>query len=96
MSGTHVQEAIIERIRNAAFVIADVSEDNKNSMIEAGVALGAGTPLHLICQRPANGSLKRRFMFEDREMNWYDSPHERLGLAYRIARMHRRRVFREH
>jgi hypothetical protein len=91
-TGQHVQQAIIERIQSAAFVIADVSEDNRNSLIEAGVALGAGTPLHLLCQEPSNGSRKRRFMFEDREMNWYENSLERLGAVYRIARMYRRRV----
>jgi TIR domain-containing protein len=92
LSGEHVQRAIIDRIQRAAFCIADVSSDNKNSLIEAGVALGSGTPLHLLSRLPADGSLKRRFMFEDREMNWYPGPLERVGLAYRIARMYRRRV----
>jgi hypothetical protein len=92
MSGQHIQRAIIDRIRRAAVVIADVSDDNRNSLIEAGVALGAGTDLHLLCRVPADGSRKRRFMFEDREMNWYETPLERLGMVYRIARMYRRRV----
>lgn len=92
MRGQHIQQAIIDRIRRAAVVIADVSDDNRNSLIEAGVALGAGTDLHLLCRVPADGSRKRRFMFEDREMNWYETPLERLGMVYRIARMYRRRV----
>ena len=93
LTGQHVQEAIIDRIRNAGFVIADVTDDNRNSLIEAGVALGAGVPLHLLCQPPADGSLKRRFMFEDREMNWYNSPAERLGSVYRIGKIYKRRIF---
>jgi len=93
LSGQHVQEAIVERIRHAGFVIADVTDDHRNSLIEAGVALGAGTPLHLVGRPPADGSLKRRFMFEDREMNWYQNPVERLGLVYRIGKLYRRRVF---
>jgi hypothetical protein len=92
-TGKHVQQAIIDRIRNAAFIIADVTEDNRNSLIEAGVALGAGTPLHLLCKLPTDGSRKRRFMFEDMEMNWYENPLERLGTVYRIASIYRRRVF---
>jgi TIR domain len=93
LSGQHVQEEIIDPIRNAGFVIADVSDDHRNSLIEAGVALGAGTPLHLLCRLPSDGSFKRRFMFEDREMNWYQSSLERLGSVYRIGKMYRRRVF---
>jgi hypothetical protein len=92
LSGQHVQKAIVDRIQRAAFCIADVSNDSKNSLIEAGVALGAGTPLHLFSQPPADGSWKRRFMFEDIEMNWYRNSIERIGSAYRIARMYRRRI----
>lgn len=94
LSGQHVQAAIVDRIRNAGFVIADVSDDSRNTLIEAGVALGAGTPLHLLCRPPSDGSLKRRFMFEDREMNWYQGPVERLGLVYRIGKSYRRRIFK--
>lgn len=92
LTGTHVQKAIINRIRNAAFVVADVSDENRNSLIEAGIALGSGTPLHLLCRLPPDGSRKRRFMFEDMEMNWYATPLERLGAVFRIAKMYRRRV----
>ncbi len=92
LQGQHAQKAIIDRITNAAFCVADVSDDNKNSLIEAGVALGAGTALHLIAARPADGSLKRRFMFEDMEMNWYSSSLERLAKVYLIGRRYRRRV----
>lgn len=96
LSGQHVQRAIVERIRTAGFVIADVTADKRNSLIEAGIAIGAGTPLHLLCRPPSDGSFKRRFMFEDREMNWYLNPVERLGLAYRLGRIYRRRIFARH
>ena len=92
-SGQHVQQAIIDRIRRAAFILADVTDDHRNSLIEAGIAMGSGTPLHLMCKVPENDSLKRRFMFEDMEMNWYREPVERLAIAYRIARLYRRRVY---
>ena len=92
LKGQHVQQAIVDRIRGAAFCISDVTNDSKNSLIEAGIALGAETPLHLLSQPPSDGSLKTRFMFQDIEMNWYRNPIERLGAAYRIARPYRRRV----
>ena len=41
MSGSNVQEAIIDHIRRAAVVIADVTDDHKNTLIETGIALGA-------------------------------------------------------
>jgi hypothetical protein len=92
LSGQHAQEAIVELIRGAAFVIADVTDDNRNSLIESGVARGAGVPLHLICRLPADGSRKTRFMLQDMEINWYSDSLERIGAVYRIARRYRRRV----
>jgi hypothetical protein len=95
-TGQHVQAEIIDRICKAAFVLADVTDDHRNSLIEAGIAMGSGTPLHLLCKALENGSLKRRFMFEDMEMNWYRTSAERLAIAYRIARLYRRRVYSSH
>jgi TIR domain len=92
LTGQHAQQAIVEQIRDAAFVIADITDDNRNSLIESGVARGAGVPLHLICQLPADGNRKTRFMLQDMEINWYSNSLERIGIVYRIARGYRRRV----
>jgi hypothetical protein len=92
LTGQHAQEAIIEQIRNAAFVIADVTDDNRNALIEAGAARGAGVPLHLTCRLPEDGNRKTRFMLQDMEVNWYDNPLDRIGAMYRIARRYRRRI----
>ena len=92
LRGQHAQQEIVDRIRDAAFMIADVSDDNRNALIETGVARGAGTPVHLLSGVPADGKLTVRFMFRDMEMNWYADPVQKLGLAYRIARQYRRRV----
>ena len=92
-SSQNVQKDIIDRIRRAAFVLADVTDDHRNTLIEAGVAMGAGTPLHLMCKVPENGSRHRRFMFEAIEMNWYETPIERLGIAYKIGSKYRRRLY---
>lgn len=93
MSGQHAQREIVERIRKAQFVIADITANNLNSLIEAGIARGAGTRLHLFCKRPESGDLKTRFMFSDLEVEWYGDALQRLGEAHRIARMYRRRVY---
>jgi hypothetical protein len=92
LTGQHAQEAIIGQIRGAAFVIADITDDNRNSLIESGVARGARVPLHLICRLPADGNRKTRFMLQDMEINWYTNPVERVGIVYRIARRYRRSV----
>lgn len=93
LRGQHVQQAIIERIRHAEFAVADVSPSNLNSLVEAGIARGSGTKLHLICKRPETGDLHTRFMFRDMEMSWYRDSLEHLGVLHRIARQYRRRIF---
>jgi len=93
MSGSNVQEAIIDHIRRAAVVIADVTDDHKNTLIETGIALGSGTPLKLIVHAPDGIYPKKRFMFEGQEVYGYRSPEERLGLCYWIARQFRRRIY---
>jgi TIR domain len=92
LTGQHAQEAIVDQIRDAAFVIADVTDDNRNALIESGVARGAGVPLHLTCRLPENGNRKTRFMLQDMEVNWYSNPLDRIGAMYRIARRYRRRI----
>jgi hypothetical protein len=94
LSGDNVQQAILDLIRRAAIVIADVSDDHRNTLIEAGIAMGAGTKLKLICRaRSTGGPPKKRFMFEGQELHWYQTPEERLGLCYYFARQFRRRVY---
>jgi hypothetical protein len=92
VTGQHAQEAVVKQIRGAAFVIADVTDDNRDALIQAGIARGANVPLHLTCRVPADGSRQTRFMLQDMEINWYSDPLERLGATYRIARRYRRRV----
>jgi hypothetical protein len=91
--GDNVQAAIIDRVRRAAVVIADVTDDPRNTLIEAGVAMGSGTTLKLIVHAPDGVIPKKRFMFEGHEVFGYASPEERLGLCYWIARQFRRRVY---
>lgn len=93
LQGQHAQQEIVERIRGAQFVIADITPSHLNSLIEAGIARGAGTCLHLICEVPESGELRTRFMFRDLEVNWYKNPIERVGAVHRIARLYRRKVF---
>jgi hypothetical protein len=93
LTGQHAQDNIVAQIRGAAFVIADITDDNRNSLIEAGIARGAGVPLHLMCQLPPDGNRKTRFMLQDMEIHWYTEPLERLGAAYKIARRYRRQVY---
>jgi hypothetical protein len=93
LSADNVQRAIVELIRKAAVVIADVTDDHRNTLIEAGIAMGSGTPLRLLCREPSTGLPKKAFMFEGQEYNWYRTPEQRLALCYYFARQHRRKVY---
>ncbi len=97
LSAQNVQEAIIDRIRRAAVVIADVSDDHRNTLIETGIAMGCGTQLKLMCRAPPDGvPPKKPFMLEGRELYLYQTPVERLGLCFYFARQFRRRVYAIH
>src|SRR5262249_24953878 len=94
LSGDNVQTTIIDLIRRAAVMIAAVSDDHRNTLIEAGVAMGSGTLLKLMCREPSPGApLKKRFMFEGQELYWYRTLEQRLGLCYYFARQFRRQVY---
>ncbi len=93
MLGNNIQEAIIDSVRRAMVVIADVTDDHRNTLIEAGIALGSGTPVKLIAHTPDGILPKKRFMFEGQELHGYSSPEERLGICYWIARQYRRRIY---
>jgi TIR domain-containing protein len=93
LQGQHAQAEIVDRIRHAEFVVADISDDRPNSLIEAGIARGAGVRLHLIGKIPESGSLHTRFMLRDIEVKWYRDDLERIGLLHGIARRYRRRVY---
>jgi hypothetical protein len=84
-----VQQMITDRIRRAFVVLADISEENLNTCIEAGVALGACRRLHLLASAP-----RRRppFMFRDQQVWHYGNDAELVGTVHRIAYPYRRRV----
>jgi hypothetical protein len=84
-----IQQVIIDFVRRAFFVIADISEENLNSCIEAGVALGATRRLHLVAAAP-----RRRppFMFRDQQVWHYSDDTDLVGRVHQIAYPYRRRV----
>jgi TIR domain len=84
-----VQELITKKISDAFVMIADMSEDNVNTLIEAGIARGTGTRLHLVARGP-----RRRppFMLRDQQVEYYSDDAELLGKVHRIIYPYRRRV----
>lgn len=87
----NVAQIILERIRGCFLQIADVTEDNINSCIEAGMGYGAGVNIHLVARGARTGS-DRPFMFRNEQVWHYQSDAEIIGLLHRLVRPYRRRV----
>jgi hypothetical protein len=92
LEGQHAQQEIIDRIGRARLVIADVTDDNLNTLIEAGVARGRGRQLKLVARGPRR---QNRFMFRDLETHFYENEMELLGTLYRITHPYRRRILND-
>ena len=90
--GDQIYRRISDSISKAMMVIADISGSNGsnlNTCIEAGIARGAGRPLHLVSAGPRT---QPPFMLRDYEVGYYKDDVELLGLAHKIAYEYRRRV----
>jgi hypothetical protein len=96
--GDTLQPEIVERITSSTFAIFDISDDDKepddrsgsqalNTCIEAGIAIGAGVPMHLIARGPRRDP---PFMFRNREVFYYETPLDLIGLMRRLSRPYRR------
>jgi hypothetical protein len=89
ISGGQIQTAIRDKICQAFVVIADITEDNLNTCVEAGMALGAGANVELL----ASGKPRRPpFMLRDLQMPVYEDEVEQVGIIHNIARRYRRRI----
>jgi hypothetical protein len=85
----HLQDAIMRKVCNAFLVLADITDDNINACIEAGMGLAAGTNVELLCR----GEPRRPpFMLRALQMVSYRDDVERAGILHRILRPYRRRV----
>jgi hypothetical protein len=82
LSGDNAQHQIVEKIRNSAISIFDISDDKLNTCIEAGIARGAGANYELVCHAP-----RRRppFIFRDKQVRFYETPAELLGLVRKLV-----------
>lgn len=85
-----VQKTLVKLIRNAFFMIADITGDNLNTSIECGIARGSDTRLFLFASSPRKSPA---FMFRDMEVFYYDNEVDLIGKIHKIIRPYRRRVF---
>ena len=87
--GEHLQQQIRDRIAGAFIMVADISQDNLNTCIEAGIAKGAGTRLHLVAREPRH---RPPFMFRDLQVFHYADDTELLAVIHRVLHPYRRRI----
>ncbi len=85
----NISQAIVRRIRDAFLLVADISQDNINSCIEAGIGFGGGVTVKLI----ARGDRHRPtpFMFRNEQVFYFDSDADLIGILHRVLRPYRRR-----
>lgn len=84
-----LQPAIINKICNAFVVLADLTDDNLNTCIEAGMGLATRRNVELI----ARGEPRRPpFMLRTLQMPNYTDNVDQIGLVHKVIRPYRRRI----
>ncbi|MGA2405869.1 MAG: toll/interleukin-1 receptor domain-containing protein [Bacteroidales bacterium] len=84
-----LNSAIMKSLGRAFLVLADLTDDNLNACIEAGMALVWGTNIELI----AYGKPKRPpFMLRTLQMSTYQDDVDQIGIINKILRPYRRRI----
>jgi hypothetical protein len=84
-----LQSAIMRKVCAAFLVLADITDDNINACIEAGMGLAAGANVELL----SRGKPRRPpFMLRSLQMLTYEDDVERIGALHKILRPYRRRV----
>ena len=110
VTGGRLREQLIDAIREANIVIADIACSlsneqelaiNINTCIEAGIAMSAGRPLLLTSIDPTKvGAATSKtasvpFFFKNHEIEWYANDLEFLAATHKIARLLRRRIIND-
>jgi hypothetical protein len=86
-----VREKITQRIAKAFLVIADISDNNPNTLIEAGIAQGTCRKLRLVARVTTDKDFPP-YMLDDGQIQDYSDDNELLAKVHRIAYEFRRRV----
>ncbi len=87
-----LHKKITDEIAHAYLVIADISDNNPNTLIESGIARGARRKLRLVAQRSADGKINPPYMLNDIQIEYYADDTELLQKVHRIAYEFRRRI----
>ncbi|MDQ6860647.1 MAG: toll/interleukin-1 receptor domain-containing protein [Verrucomicrobiota bacterium] len=90
VTGESLQSAIMQKICQAFLVLADITDDNVNVCIEAGMAIARGRNVKLIAQ---GAQRSPPFMLRAAgQMSTYQSEIERVAVLHKAVRPYRRRV----
>jgi hypothetical protein len=84
-----LHSAIIKKIRDAFLILADITDDNINACIEAGMGLAAGTNVEILSR---GESRRPPFMLRSLQMPTYKDNMEQVGILHKIVRPYRRRI----
>jgi len=84
-----IHSAIVEKIRRAFLVLADITDDNVNVCIEAGMGLAAGRNVAIL-----TGGRARRppFMLRSLQLSHYADELAQVAVVHKIVRPYRRRI----
>lgn len=84
-----VQQTIVNMIREAQLVVADITAENLNTIYEAGIARGAGVTTLLI-----SGDARHNppYMLTDQQVFFFKDDVEMLGRVNKLIYPYRRRV----
>jgi TIR domain len=87
--GTTVQQAIVDLLADASVVVANISDDNLNTCIEAGIARATGRQLYLLRKGEPT---RPPFMFRDLQVFNYADDAGLIGRVCSLLYRHRRRI----
>ena len=92
INGRSLQPQITQMIQNSYVFVGDISEDNFNTCIETGIALGANRNICLISKSPRRHP---PFMFRDIEVCYYDSLEDLFIKLHKKLYEYRRGIINE-
>ena len=87
-----LREMVTETIPRAYLVIADIPDKNFYTLVEAGIALGAGKHLRLVARQPTDGKKDYLDILNHVPIEEYANDNELLQKVHRIAYQFRRRI----
>ncbi|MEM9671966.1 MAG: toll/interleukin-1 receptor domain-containing protein [Cyclobacteriaceae bacterium] len=89
ISDEPIQLSIIQSIQNSFLTVADISDDNLNTCIEAGIAISSKANVELI----SKGEPRRPpFMLRSLQLITFEDDIEKVGRIHKIVFPYRRRI----